>query len=697
MQTGLLPDAVGFASTIDATVAAGPNPDLRAGPIQSTDDDVTLTSPASIVDAPVGSAIPPAAGDDGADVIGVNITLTANGGSIGQDNNFLEIDSSVDRFGVLTASATGVVRITETAGDSSAGYAHPGDLNVNAVTTCYGSSAASCADVSLATRNGSLLDGHNNGAGGTTVNVTGTASTCSPSAAASAPSPTRPPACSPATSSSTRQPEPDAEHLHPELVPGIRRRPRGHRHLPHRRAGRSEHLPHRTRRPANVLLAHALNGDVRITTTETTTEGNDILLLHRGTTLVIENSTQNVPNGLIEADSGNVLLLAADDVVTDPSGQVLATTAAGDLGTGNSNDPNQPTTTTGNIDIHGDWHPGVPDATANDGTVMVLRGELTPGTGGLTRVFGNADDDLIVFDQTLLAGQTRAFGFATPTAYKGFAPAGDGEDTVTVYLLQTMPTTATLSLDGQADTDHYIVWTHGSDHGDAHYVINVLDSSMPADGVDTLAIYGADSTRNGIDPVTGLPDSTDDIFLLRSTSYLPGESAARPDVYGSYAPAYVAVLHPETDPSADPLTVAQTSGYAGVVERINYDRGLNGMLSVLGLGGNDHFAVDGNAATTHPRRRRRQRHLPDRPDVRDAPGCRLQRTVAPPTTSRPSPRPADTSPREPAHRWSPRAAAATTASPSTPTTPRCASRATRATTCSSFRPSPSRTPPPTAP
>src|SRR5258708_37228289 len=66
---------------------------LRAGTIESTDDDVTLTAHDSIFDAPVGSPNPPAASGDGQfgscapasscpDVIGVNITMTAQNGSV---------------------------------------------------------------------------------------------------------------------------------------------------------------------------------------------------------------------------------------------------------------------------------------------------------------------------------------------------------------------------------------------------------------------------------------------------------------------------------------------------------------------------------------------------------------------------------------------------------------------------------------
>jgi len=99
---------------------------------------------------------------------------------------------------------------------------------------------------------------------------------------------------------------------------------------------------------------------------------------------------------------------------------------------------------------------------------------------GLLRRACLADDDQIVFDQTLLGGNTRAYGSAVPTAPNVFAPAGDGSDTLTVYLLQTMPVTGTaLTLDGQDGTDAYVVWTHGSAGGAFHYVLNVLDSGAP--------------------------------------------------------------------------------------------------------------------------------------------------------------------------------------------------------------------------
>ncbi len=335
-------------------------------------------------------------------------------------------------------------------------------------------------------------------------------------------------------------------------------------------------------------------------------------MIHDGTMQVAEDQPAlAVPHGLVFAHHGSVTLLSADNVVTDPSAQILATTRDGDLPAVQPN-PNLPKTKSGNIDIVGDWHPTVVEPNANDGTVIVLRGEVRPGTDGLTRVFGALQDDLIVFDQTLLGGQTRAFGSATPPPLRAYSPAADGSDTLVVYLIPTMPVEGTtLTLDGQGGADDYVVWAHGSQAGDVHYVVNLFDSGAPGDGADTAEVYGADSAANGIDPATGLPYATDDLFLLRGTSYVPGESSARPSLYcGSTSdapcgqhPAYVAVVHPSQPTpllpvlSADDLAaLARTNDYAGVTERINYDGALNGRLAVMSRGGNDLFAVDDTAA-----------------------------------------------------------------------------------------------------
>ena len=159
----------------------------------------------------------------------------------------------------------------------------------------------------------------------------------------------------------------------------------------------------------------------------------------------------------------------------------------------------------------------------------------------------------------------------------------DGEDLFFVAYLQSMDDGEPLTLDGQADTDRYVVYTTGSQGASRDYVINVLDTGAPDDGVDTLSIYGADSTLNGyVSP--GTPYAYDDIFLLRRVTAIAGETATRP--------AFVALLH------VDDLSDAQVTDATFDVERVSYDADLNGRLMVYGLGGNDYFATDDNSAVT---------------------------------------------------------------------------------------------------
>ena len=603
--------------------------DLRVNVIKSFDDDVTLTGPANIVDAPDGSGIPPFPGSDGPDVIGVNINLvagTAGPGSIGAANNYLEVDVAYSRFGLLNAKARGKVFIHETTGPTPfaplaaggvAALAAPvvalagpvSNFYVGLVDTCFGDV---CEDVTLTTSNGSILDGHNAGLGGTTLNVQGNqinlvargggiGYTTTNSGVFVGDLKVNSAAGSSCTASSSY-----AWYLATPAQRAVLAS------CPIAATADTVIYVTELSGAADLLIAETADGDIRITTTQTAVEGNDIRVIHDGTMQVAEDQPPvAVPNGLVFAHNGSVTLLAADNVVTDPSAQILATTRDGDIPVVQPN-PNLPKTTTGNIDIFADWHPTVVDPNTNDGAVIVLRGEVTPGTDGLTRVFGAQQDDLIVFDRTLLGGQTRAFGSATPPPLRAYSPAADGSDTLVVYLIPTMPVEGTtLTLDGQGGADDYVVWAHGSQAGDVHYVVNLFDSGAPGDGADTAEVYGADSAANGIDPATGLPYATDDLFLLRGTSYVPGESSARPSLYcGSTSdapcsqhPAYVAVVHPSqpTPPlpalSADDLAaLARTNDYAGVTERINYDGALNGRLAVMSRGGNDLFAVDDTAA-----------------------------------------------------------------------------------------------------
>src|SRR5262249_34431190 len=125
-------------------------------------------------------------------------------------------------------------------------------------------------------------------------------------------------------------------------------------------------------------------------------------------------------------------------------------------------------------------------------------------------------------------GKARAYGSNTASPANAFAPTGDGEDFFIVNMLQSMvvnqetiagvESADTLTLDGQAGTDTYVVnptGTHGpnGDDGDKrNYLINVLDSGKADDGVDNLSIYGRDDTSVS-SPYRGSTGGFDDIFL----------------------------------------------------------------------------------------------------------------------------------------------------------------------------------------
>ena len=129
----------------------------------------------------------------------------------------------------------------------------------------------------------------------------------------------------------------------------------------------------------------------------------------------------------------------------------------------------------------------------------------------------------------------------------------------------------TLTLDGQSDTDTYIVNTGGG--LTENYVINVLDTGAKNDGLDTLTVNGTDG---------------DDVFLLRQVSWI-GEAQNYSLEYAE-TPAFVALLHGSLDD-----VFARTNA---AVERINYDENINSRLTVNGGNGDDTFAVDDNSSIT---------------------------------------------------------------------------------------------------
>ena len=529
---------VNVDGAVDLEEVAG---DLRVGLVRSRADDVILTSRAgSITDAPTGADASATTGDTYADVVGIDITLHTARGAIGSNSNFLEIDSSnrdgAAFDGLLNADALDDIRITETIGT----------LRVDLVDSKTG-------DVSLVTLGGSIVDGRNDG----NVNVEGNAIDLD------------------ANGGSVGDPTGNND-----LEIDSARESYGDVGM---EASTSIFVTE-TDGTLHLALAEALGGNVRITVRETSPDlDEDLDLLHSGSVRFVENVLRDVPRGRIAA-SGSVLLRIGDDMTSTPNSEIRAGTT---------------------IDIYGDWT----NADAGYGTTIVLRGDIE--SGGLTRVFGNNDTDVVEFGDPdgvaggtspddpgyiHLGGKTRVYGTAAPTPAGTTASACTtttsapycDEDTFTVYFLQTMDVASgdTLTLDGQDATDTYTVYTSGSRGSSRDYVINVLDSGAPADGVDTLDIYGADSTLNGYQTLT-TPYPTDDIFLLRRTTGITGEVADRP--------AFVALLHTTLDVAA-PTGMATTGSFD--VERINYDTAINGRLTVLGRGGNDYFASDDNSAIT---------------------------------------------------------------------------------------------------
>src|SRR5439155_23281709 len=284
------------------------------------------------------------------------------------------------------------------------------------------------------------------------------------------------------------------------------------------------------------------------------------------------------------------------------------------------------------IDIFGDFG-GFPDELdAGYGTVMSLRGEITPGTltvpcpdaintvstarsCNYTRIFGNRDADTFDFEQTYLGGRTRVYGSNTPTPFvapPGYSavaplcPAGRTcDDFFYVKQLQTMNVAAghTLTLDGQEANDSYNILTSGSGGLDRNYIVNVLDTGQPFDGVDYLTICGADTFYGpaigaglDCDGATRLgPLGADDLFLLPRMSFIGSPAAVQNET--SDRPAFVALLHTTLAVAAPSgTTTLPTNAFS--VERVNYDTAINGRLKVYGLGGNDYFAVDDNSAIT---------------------------------------------------------------------------------------------------
>ena len=598
--------------------------DLQVGTITSTLRDVFLYSPKAIVDAVADTALA-GVNDTAADVSGRNITMQAGNntlpggiggrGGVGTPRNALEIN--------VASSAFGVLNVTDTESSRAAFALSPLPLPDTAVGATYGVFLVDTAgamnldriltngDAMLVTLGGSITDGRAAGAGDNTAlapaNVVannvwldangggiGSGSTLTPDA----------------TGNDLKI---DSGNLVASQVAA--------------EATSSVYLTEITG-ALNLVLARAETADIRLTVRESAAQGEDLNLLYPSTMiLVVQNAPRVVAHGLITA-AGWDLLRAGDDVnfgsgaptaTSQAAAQAITQVLAGKW-----------------IDIFGDFGAPSDELDAGYGTVMTLRGEITPGTLTVpcadaintvgtarscdyTRIFGNRDADTFDFEQTYLGGRTRVYGSNTPTPFvapPGYSavaplcPAGRTcDDFFYVKQLQTMNVGSghTLTLDGQEANDTYYIYTSGSRGNARDYIVNVLDTGQPQDGVDYLTICGAD-TNTGAAVAAGqdcdaavrlAPPATstdgDDLFLLRRTSYIGSPDQTQNET--ADPSAFVALLH-TTLAVAAPSGTTTLPTTAFMVERVNYDTAINGRLKVYGLGGNDYFAVDDNSSIT---------------------------------------------------------------------------------------------------
>ena len=644
-----------FVTTSDVTVPFGPNADLRLGLVRSTDDDVTLTSPASIVDAPVGTALPPVIGDAAADVVGVDITMTAGTGgpgTIGTDTNFVEIDSSYARYGVLNADAAGVIRITETPSAPAGAYAaaNPtmaGDLHVDTVTTCVRGTLTTCADVTLTTTAGSILDGHASGAGGTTVNVTGN----SIDLLALGGSIGR--FTSAATGVFTGDLKIDsARGSGCQETYSLRwfRASAADRAVTATcdiaaQADANIYLTELDG-PAAVLLARTQAGDIRLTTTETASRATTSSSLHSGTTLVREPvspslvpNVQVVPSGLIQAQSGNVLLLAADDVVTDPSAQILATVRGRRRGHRQHDRPEPP--------AHADRqhrHPRrlAPGRRRRDRRRghghraprrdHPRRGRPDPGLRQRRR-----RPDLLRPDPARRQHPRLRLGRRDLARAPSPRPATGPTASPSTSCRRCRSTGSTLTLDGQDGTDTYVVVDARQRRRRPALRRQRARQRRPRATASTRSRCTAPTAcRTGSTPrraSRGRP-TTSSCSARRPTSRArarpvrPSTAARRPTAACANRSGYVSVLHPGALGIARPARrrQAQRLRRRGRADQLRQrrQRPLRGARPRRQRPLRRRRQRRGR----DPRRRRRQRQLPDRAGLRHAPRRRPQRALA---------------------------------------------------------------------
>ncbi|MEQ1826278.1 MAG: hypothetical protein ABL921_10035, partial [Pirellula sp.] len=483
------------------------NGDLQVGHIHSTGGNVTLVSGRKILDAD---------GNPSIDVTGVNITMTSgvatpedatpDVGGIGLLNDYLEIN--VDRNHDV---APGVLN----AFDNNAAV-NGGIYISELISHLHVDTVHSKADVSLRTvgGSGSILDSRNGGAGDTTANVLGQTIDLDANG----------------NGADLGAPNNDLE-IDSRIGSAFGQDDVG--------LEATEHI-YLTETDGNLrlVLAHAYLGDIRLTVRDSAVQGENFELLPSGEARFAENNStvpgnhidadRMVPIGQVFAEAGAVTLRVGDNITLDPHSQIIAARAIDIFGDINATDATisaiDPDTDFGtNMVLRGRIIAGATLTTAGSqvGGNPVGAAQSTVATGPVyrTEIWGNNDVDTFQFGDSSGIVGTTTFGIdgyiflGSKTRVHGSqdlpSTGNDGEDRFNVYYLQDMTVTTasangiagapiiadhTLTLDGQADTDYFAIYTTGSRGNARNYVINVLDTGEEDDGVDELTIYGFDQT-----------------------------------------------------------------------------------------------------------------------------------------------------------------------------------------------------------
>ncbi|MEJ8562140.1 hypothetical protein QTO30_13515 [Yoonia sp. GPGPB17] len=210
--------------------------------------------------------------------------------------------------------------------------------------------------------------------------------------------------------------------------------------------------------------------------------------------------------------------------------------------------------------------------------VAVEQRDVVTVTGALTAasridiLTGGDKDTVILTDMTMSAPIMRVDGEAGEDfiqirdggAVTGALTLAGGVDSDRIEVIRLASHAAgdSLTLDGGDDADEMMIQTWGSSAYaaagiDYRIAISSATDISPANGVDNLEILGVDDEDNG------------DIFLSRAN--------------------FAALLH-----GTENQIIGTEAGRPVTVERIDYDRSLNGRLTLAGLAGDDVFISDDN-------------------------------------------------------------------------------------------------------